>query len=139
MELCYFNQEIAHDAERSKERIRKVSASSEEEIASFKPEIATGFVNEREDLTAHLKAYRFKIREAQDQGLVNKPQAKRLLSGNENLDAAILKVHAALAKNRIKVEYGILSYATYLRIGEAYLAALAGAVRSQDYKTGTAE
>lgn len=139
MELCYFNQEIAHDVERSKERIRKVSASSEEEIASFKAEIATGFVNEREDLTAHLKAYRFKIREAQDQGLVNKPQAKRLLSGNENLDAAILKVYAALAKNRIKVEYGILSYATHLRIGEAYQAALAGAVRSQDYKTGTAE
>lgn len=88
----------------------------------------------KRDLAAHLKAYRSKIREAQDQDLVNKPQAKRLLSGSENLDAAILKVRAALAKNRIKVEYGILSYPTHLRIGEAYLAALAGAVRSQDYK-----
>ena len=62
--------------------------------------------------------------------MVNKPQAKRLLSGNENLDAAILKVRAALAKSRIKVEYSILSYPTYLRIGEVYLAALVGAVRS---------
>lgn len=52
-----------------------------------------------EDLATHLKACRSKIRGAQDQGLVDKPQAKRLLSSHENLDAALLKVRAALAKN----------------------------------------
>lgn len=116
LDLCYFSQEQAYGAEGSKERIRKVSPSPKTEIGSFKPEFATRFINKRdpiaEDLATHLIAYRSKIREAQDQGLVDKPQAKRLLLSNENLDAALVKVRAALAKNRIKVEYGSLSHPT---------------------------
>lgn len=42
LELYYFSQELAHGAERSKERIRKVSASSKTEIGSFKREFAKG-------------------------------------------------------------------------------------------------
>lgn len=80
LELYYFSQELAHGAEGSKERIRKVLASSKTEIESFKPEFAKRFINERdpiaEDLITHLTACRSKIREAQDQGLVDKLQAK---------------------------------------------------------------
>lgn len=128
---------------RIKGKNREVSASPKTEIGSFKPEFATRFIKERnpiaEDLATHPTACRSKIREAQDQGLVDKPQAKRLLSSNENLDAELLKVRAALARNRIKVEYGSLSQPTHSRIDEAYLPMLAGPVRYQDYKTGAAE
>lgn len=127
-ELRHFSQELADDAEKLKARIRKTSASSDEEIANFQPELAKRFVDEREpiteDLATHLKACRTKIREAQSQGVLPLPNAKRLLSGIEDLDAALLKERAALAKNRMKVEYGILSHPTHSRLGEAYLAAL---------------
>lgn len=125
-ELRHFSQELADDAENLKARIRKTSASSDEEIANFQPELAKRFVDEREpiteDLAPHLKACRTKI--AQSQGVLPLPNAKRLLSGIEDLDAALLKERAALAKNRMKVEYGILSHLTHSRLGEAYLAAL---------------
>lgn len=48
-------------------------------------------------------------------------------------------MRAALAKNRIKVEYGSLSHPTHSRIDEVYLPMLAGPVRCQDYKTGAVE
>lgn len=127
-ELRHFSQELADDAEKLKARIRKTSASSDEEIATFQPKLAKRFVDEREpiteDLATHLKACRTKIREAQHQGVLPLPNAKRLLSGIEDLDAALLKERAALAKNRMKVEYGILSHPTHSWLGEAYLAAL---------------
>lgn len=128
-ELRHFSQELADDAEKLKARIRNTSASSDVEVANFQPGVARRFVDEREpiaeDLATHLKACRSKIREAQSQGVLLQPIAKRLLSGIEDLDAALLKERAALAKNRIKVEYGILSHPTHSRLGEAYLAALA--------------
>lgn len=127
-ELRDFSEELADDAEKLKTRIRKTSASSDKEIADFQPELAKRFVDERkpitEDLATHLKACRTKIREAQSQGVLPLPNAKKLLSGIEDLDAALLKERAALAKNRMKVEYGILSHPTHSRLGEAYLAAL---------------
>lgn len=127
-DLRHFSQELADDAEKLKTRIRKTSASSDKEIANFEPGLARRFVDEREpiteDLATHLKACRTKIREAQSQGVLPLPNAKRLLSGIEDLDAALLKERAALAKNRMKVEYGILSHPTHSRLGEAYLAAL---------------
>ena len=128
-ELCHFSQELADDAEKLKARIRKMSASSDKKIANFQPGLAKTFVDEREpiteDLATHLKACRTKIREAQSQGVLPQQNAKRLLSGLEDLDAALLKERAALAKNRMKVEYGILSHPTHSKLGEAYLAALA--------------
>lgn len=127
-ELRHFSQALADDAEKLKARIEKTSASSDKAIANFQPGLAKRFVDEREpiteDLAAHLKACRTKIREAQSQGVLPLPNAKRLLSGIEDLDAALLKERAALAKNRMKVEYGILSRPTHSRLGEAYLAAL---------------
>lgn len=41
-------------------------------------------------------------------------------------DAALLKERAALAKNRMKLEFGILSHRTPVRIEKAYLAAVVG-------------
>lgn len=127
-ELRHFSQELADDAEKLKTRIRKTSASSDKEIANYQPALAKSFVDEREpiteDLATHLKACRTKIREAQSRGVLPLSNAKRLLSGIEDLDAALLKERAALAKNRMKVEYGILSHPTHSRLGEAYLAAL---------------
>lgn len=127
-ELRHFSQELADDAEKLKARIRKTSASSDKEIANFQPGLAKSFIDEREpiteDLANHLKACRTRIREAQSQGVLPLPNAKRLLSGIEDLDAALLQERAALAKNRMKVEYGILSHPTHSRLGEAYLAAL---------------
>lgn len=127
-DLRHFSQELAEDAEILNVRIRKTSVSSDIEIANYQPGVARRFVDEREpiaeDLATHLKACRSKIREAQSQGVLQQPIAKRLLSGIEDLDASLLKERAALAKNRIKVEYGILSHPTHSRLGEAYLAAL---------------
>ena len=127
-ELRHFSQELADDAEKLKARIRKTSASSDNEIASFQPGLAKRFVDEREpiteDLATHLKACRTRIRGAQSQGMLALPNAKRLLFGIEDLDAALLKERAALAKNRIKVAYGILSHPNHSRLEEAYLAAL---------------
>lgn len=139
LDVCYFSQEIAYGAEGSKERTERFQHLLRQKLV----ELATRFIKERnpiaEDLATHPTVCRSKIREAQDQGLVDKPQAKRLLSNNENLDAELLKVRAALARNRIKVEYGSLSQPTHSRIDEAYLPMLAGPVRYQDYKTGAAE
>lgn len=64
--------------------------------------------------------------------LVDKKQAKRLLSSQESLDAVLLRARATLAKDGIKVEYSSLS--TYSRLDEAY-----GPVRRQDDKTVAAE
>lgn len=38
--------------------------------------------------------------------------AKKILSGIEDLDTALLRERVTLAKNRIKVEYGTLSHTT---------------------------
>lgn len=126
--LRQISQELADDGENLVKRIRQVSTSSQELIESFNPEAAQRFVAERESLTEdladHLKACRTKLREARDTGIVDKKSAKRMLSGIEDLDATLLKERAALARNRIKLEYGILSHPTHARIGEAYLAAV---------------
>lgn len=42
----------------------------------------------------------------------------------EEFDAAFLNERAALARNRMKLEFGILSHPTHARIGEAYVAAI---------------
>lgn len=77
-----------------------------------------------EELAAHLRACRTKIREGQEHDRVDKKSAKRMISGIEELEAALLKERAALARNRAKLEFGILSHPTHARISEAYLASL---------------
>lgn len=91
LELCYFSQELAHGAERSKKRIWKVSASSETEIGSFKPVFATSFINERdpiaEDVATHLTV-------DQESGVGRYTSGQSLLSGSENPNTALLKTRA---------------------------------------------
>lgn len=122
------SQELADKGERLKERVRNISASSDEIIRKFDPKHAQKYVAEREPLAeevaSHIKTCRNKVREAQEKKLVDRNTAKRLLSGMEEFDAALLKERAALARNRMKLEFGILSHPTHARIGEAYLAAI---------------
>jgi hypothetical protein len=49
---------------------------------------------------------------------------KRLFSEVDELDDIVTVERAALARNRIKLEFGILSHSCHARIGEAYLTAL---------------
>lgn len=122
------SQELADKGERLKERVRTIFASSDEIIRKFDPKHAQKYVAEREPLAeevaSHIKTCRNKIREAQEKKLVDRSTAKRLLSGMEEFDAALLKERAALARNRMKLEFEILSHPTHARIGEAYLAAI---------------
>lgn len=122
------SQELTDKGELLKGRVRSISASSDEIIQKFDPTHAQKYVAEREPLAeevaAHIKICRNKVREAQEKKLVDRSTAKRLLSGMEEFDAALLKERAALARNRVKLEFGILSHPTHARIGEAYLAAI---------------
>lgn len=143
LKLCYFSHELANDAERSRETIRRFQHLLRQELRELQARNRYK-ARKRERTHCRRSGHTSDSVSIQDQrgtglGTGKQTTGKRLLSGNENLDAALLKVRAALAKNRVKAEYGILSYPTHSRIGEAYLGALAGAVRSQHYKTGAAE
>lgn len=126
--LPSLSQELADKGEHLKQRIRNISAASDEIIQKFDPKHAERYVAEREphaeDVASHIKTCRNKVRELQAKKLVDRSTAKRLLSGMEEFDAALLKERAALARNRMKLEFGILSHPTHARIGEAYLAAI---------------
>lgn len=88
-----------------------------------------------EDLASHLKADRSNMREEKSKEVFQQPIAKnKLLSGIEDLDPTFIKKRAALAKNRIKVEYGILSHTAPLTLGEAPLTALYRSRRGQEFK-----
>lgn len=77
-----------------------------------------------EEVASHLKSSRAAVRNARVSNVVDKPTAKRLLSDMEEYDADILKERAALAKNRVKLQYAILAHPTHAKIGEAYLSAI---------------
>lgn len=122
------SRELADQEDILKERIRTVSGTSQEELGSFSPPKAKRFLAEREtlaeELASHLKASRTAVRDARVSNRIDRGTAKRLLSGTEAVDADLLKERAALAKNRVKLEYGILAHPTHARIGEAYLSAI---------------
>lgn len=126
--LWSVSQELTDGGERLKERARIFSAFSDEAIRKFDPKNAQKYVSERErlaeEVASHIKACRNKVREAQENKLVDRNNAKKLLCGMEEFDAALLKERAALARHRMKLEFGILSHPTPARIGEAYLAAI---------------
>lgn len=126
--LWSLSQELTDEGERLKERVRSFSAFSDEVIRRFDPKHAQKYVAERErlaeEVASHIKACRNKVREAQENKLLDRNNAKKLLFGMEKFDAALLKERAALARNRMKLEFGILSHPISARIGEAYLAAI---------------
>ena len=124
----HLSSEMADERDRLNERIRTASASSQLLLESFSPSRAKEYVANREplleDLAMHHKSCRNVLRKLNETKSIDKPTMKRLLSGIEELDAILLQERAALARNRVKLEYGILSHPTHARIGEAYLGAL---------------
>lgn len=120
--------ELANKEDNFKVRIRAVSDQNQTQLGSFNPPRAQSFVQDREavveELAAHLKSTRNVVKEARANNAVDRKTAKMLLSITEEVDADILKERAALAKNRMKLEYAILSHPAHSRIGEAYLSAI---------------
>ena len=120
--------ELATREDRIKERIRVVSDSSLQKLGPFNPPRARQFLDLRdawiEEVASHSTSSRSAVRDARASNVVDRPTAKRLLSGMEEYDAGILKERAALAKNRVKLEYAILAHPAHARIGEAYLSAI---------------
>ena len=120
--------ELAEQREQLKERVRTASASSQELLESFSPSRAKQYVKDREPLLEamafHNRACRNALREQRDTKTLDKLTYKRLLSGVEENDIGILRERAALARNHLKLECGILTHPTHARIGEAYLMAL---------------
>lgn len=93
--LPSLSQELADKGEHLKERVRNISAASDEIIQKFDPKHAEKYVAEREslaeDVASHIKTCRNKVRELQAKKLADRSTAKRLLSGMEEFDAALLK------------------------------------------------
>lgn len=122
------SEELAEKEDSIKAKIRAVSGQSQEQLGSFSPPRAQGFIEQREsiveELASHLKSSRAAVREARANNIVDRPTAKRLLSGMEDVDADILKERAALAKNRVKLKYAILSHPSHARMGDAYMSAI---------------
>ena len=127
-ELRSFSNELADERDRLNERIRTASAASQLLLESFSPSRAKEYVANRgpllEDMAMHHKSCRNELRKLSETKSLDKRTMKRILSDVENLDAILLHERAALARNQVKLEYGILSHPTHTRIGEAYLAAL---------------
>lgn len=121
--LWSVSQELTDEGERLKKRVRIFSAFSDEVIRNFDPKNAQKYVAERErlaeEVASHITACRNKVRGAQENKLVDRNNAKKLLCGMEEFDASLLKERAALARNRMKLEFVILSHPTPVRIGEA--------------------
>lgn len=105
-----------------------VSAASEQHVGPFNPEKARLFVAGRESVALELASYlqtgKQKLHEARQQGLIDRKTAKRIFSGIADSEEALVRERTALAKNRIKIEYGILSHPTHATVAEAYLASL---------------
>lgn len=110
-------------------RIRKISDSSDEPIGNESDKV-NQYIDQRqelvEDLEAHLKEARKVIREA-CMGLSSglpKNELKRALTEIDEVDIAIQKERSAIAADQIRVQYGVLSQPSHVKIGEAYMMAI---------------
>ncbi|KAK5461552.1 hypothetical protein LTR20_006476 [Exophiala xenobiotica] len=93
------------------DRIRKISASSDEQIGD-EPSRTIRYIDQREtlveDLDVHLKEGRRMVRETMDQASrPERKELKRTLTELDQSDSIVLKERAALAANRVRVEYTI--------------------------------
>ncbi len=118
--------ELAGKAKELEARLRKISASSEE--AAITSERASKYVEERDafttDAAMFIKESRAMVSELREKGVIDGPTSKRAREELETSDIALLQERSALAANRVKLQYGILSHTTNARIGEAYLASI---------------
>ncbi|KAK5190299.1 hypothetical protein LTR47_005707 [Exophiala xenobiotica] len=110
------------------DRIRKISASSDEQIGD-EPSRTIRYIDQREtlveDLDVHLKEGRRMVRETMDQASrPERKELKRTLTELDQSDSIVLKERAALAANRVRVEYSMQGQASSVKIGEAYRIAI---------------
>ena len=120
--------EINGAAQDLQERIRTVSATSQERIELNNDKQAKNYVETRQscadDAAVCLKKSKNAVKELREQGVLERSVAKRAHKELDDSDKELLKERAALAANRVKLQYGILAHPTHSRIGEAYLAAI---------------
>ena len=111
-----------------KKRIKTVSDQFQEKVGSFSSSWVQNFLKQRkcivEQLATHVKYTRAVVENARAKNTVDRRTAKRLFLGTENVNADILKKRAALAKNRVKLEYAILCPPAQAHIGKAYMNAI---------------
>ena len=120
--------ELNLTAEKLQERVRSVSAASQESLEGKKEDHARQYVQSREDLADDafkcIKKGKQVVDDLRRQGVLDGPTAKRARDELDDCEMDILQERAAQAANRVKLRYGILSHTTHARIGEAYLAAV---------------
>lgn len=120
--------EIDDTAQNLQERIRSVSAASQETVEYNNEKQAQDYVKARQncadDAVTCLKKCKNLVEGLRKQGVIERSAAKRAHKELEDSDMELLKERAALAANRVKLQYGILSHPTHSRLGEAYLAAI---------------
>jgi hypothetical protein len=123
------SETIDNDSAKLEGRIRKIFDSSEEPIGD-EPDKTSLYIDQRqelvEDLEAHLKEARKIVREARTE-LSSGHQRnglKRALTELDQTDSILLKERTALAADRIRVKYSVLSQPSHVKIGEAYMMAI---------------
>lgn len=124
------SESINNESAKLEGRIRKILYWSDEPIGD-EPDETNLYIDQRqelvEDIEVHLQEARKVIREA----LIELPsgtqkiELKRALTELNETDSILLKERTALAADRIRVKYGVLSQPSYVKIGEAYIIAIA--------------
>lgn len=120
--------EVDKGAIEFEERVRSLSAKSNEVVEAGNEEQAREYVTSRKKLANDgafwLKKSKNIVETLRRENILDRPTAKRAHKELDECDKALLQERAALAANRVKVQYGILSHTSHARIGEAYLAAI---------------
>lgn len=123
-----YSAEIDQGTTKFEERVRSLSAKSNEAIDIENEKQAKEYVNDRKTLVDDgafwLKKSKNVIEALQKEKVLDRPTAKRAHKELDQCDKALLQERAVLAANRVKVQYGILSHNSHARIGEAYLASI---------------
>jgi hypothetical protein len=112
-------------------RIQKIYDSSNEPIGD-KPETTSLYIDQRaqlvEDIEEHRKKARKVAREAYAKLFLppgpERDELKSALTVLEHTDGMLLKERAALAANRIRVQYHVLGRPSNVKIGKAYKMAI---------------
>lgn len=121
--------EINQGAIEFEKKVRSVLGKSDEVVQINNERQAQEYVENRQALVNDgafwLKKSKNVIESLRKDNILDRPTAERAHNELDQCDKALLKERAALAANKIKVQYGILSHTSHARIGEAYLAAIA--------------
>ncbi|KAL6245283.1 hypothetical protein RBB50_008058 [Rhinocladiella similis] len=110
-------------------RLRDMSNSSAESTGDD-PVRVSAYIQKREsfvnDLQHHLKEVRKVTIQAYEMATERdtRTDLKRILERLDVDDGAVLRERAALAANRIRIEYGMRGQLNYIKLGESYIMAL---------------